>query len=246
MRPCMKGTSVDKGVRGNVHDLPSIEECLEVYVPNYCEETVWHILHLAQRKGLPAQNLFAVFITNAQRCVGVAMQRAASEQDGRRLCFWDYHVIPIIRVPSENGAAALVFDCDSLLPFPTPLVEYVNRSLRCDVKGTNCENAPHHFRVVRFDELVNHFASDRRHMLQQEDLGNSKKPTWSSTPPQRPCIRARLETHTHTLPFFLHTNGLSHDDHLSRGADRSVHREIGTVFYDAQMLLGFFGSVATM
>lgn len=227
-----------------VDKLPTIKECFDVYVPNYCEENVWRVLNIARGKGQCPDHLFAMFITNARRHIPIKMQKAAAEWDQTKTCFWDYHVIPIIQIPVLGGkVVTYVFDCDSLLALPTTLMEYAARSfcVSVDNPGTGPTDSPYVFRVVRFDELVDKFASDRRHMLQPNESNCSNWDTYVSRPPQQPCIKARLTSDPHTLPSFLHVDGLTGKDHLSRGADAYRNApHIGCVYYDVDSLLAFF------
>lgn len=240
-------TILDDVLREQADKLPTFEECFDVYVPHYCEENVWRILNIARGKGRCLDHLFAMFITNSRRHVAIGMQKAAAaRRDPTKTCFWDYHVVPIIRIPLRNGSTVtLVYDCDSLLTFPTTLMEYTASSFRASSnEGVgSCSTAPPYvFRVVRFDELVDKFSSDRRHMLRSNDSSCSNWGSYVSRPPQQPCIRARLTSDPHTLPSFLHVDGLLGKDHLSCGAHacRNGEEDIGWLFYDVRSLHAFF------
>lgn len=231
-------------LREEADKLPTKKECFDVYVPYYCEENVWRILDIAQGKGQRPDHLFAMFITNSRRHIAIGMQKAAAEWDQTKTCLWDYHVVPIIRIP-RNGenTVTLVYDCDSLLPLPITLMEYAARSFCAsgDNSGSNSTDPPYVFRVVRFDEMVDKFSSDRRHMLRPNGSNSCNEETYVSRPPQLACIKARLTADPHTLPSFLHVDGLIGKDHLSHGADASMNAQrIGCVFYDGDSLNAFF------
>lgn len=241
---------------------PLFNECNAICTANYCEENVWRILQLKQRKLKHSLNtdsnnhsLFAVFITNANRCVPFRRQRDAPNE----LCLWDYHVIVIIQKqlgqslshvshsshddvePQSAKTTAcsdglsdkiekdsigkmrnntLVYDINSTLPFPTSLEEYVSHSF---IESSEIE---YYFRIVPFDELLNTFSSDRRHMklsnsntIDSIDGKVDEQVTnimFTSPPPSTPCIRAgKLNNQPHTLPYFLKVPGLHfEDDHL--------------------------------
>lgn len=228
---------------------------------------MWRLLRLAYRRGCPAQTLFAIFITNSSRRVAILNQHAG---DGL-CCLWDYHVIAMRYVPEErtsavqrednrgggeggggvgysqddggyccnrNGQIALVYDVDSTLqPFPTALANYVHGSFDESI------TAQYVFRVVAFDDLMNNFASDRRHMKTPVDDTHQTPHHFRfiSPPPRYSCIRARQLPHKHTLPFFLYVPGLPDEDLLSCTDNEPIpFVSVGTVLYGVRQLLEYF------
>lgn len=242
----------------------TLEDCRGLYTANYCEENVWRLLHLANQRGCPAHSLFAIFITNSSRRVAILNQRAAKGF----CCVWDYHVIAMTYAPENhgppgasggggggvndnqsnskykfngNGQIPLVYDVDSTLqPFPTTLANYVHCSFDESI------TAQYLFRVVTFDDLMNNFASDRRHMKTRDDATHHCSPhsEFISPPPRFSCIQARQLTHKHTLPYFLHVPGVpGEEDFLSRIEDNESSISIvnvGTVLYGVKQLLEYF------
>lgn len=197
----------------------SYDECMAIRVPFYCEENAWHILRLASEKGFPMDNLYAIFISNPNRCVAIQMQQAASEGSGG-VCLWDYHVVPVIVSKADGGEpTAFVYDTDSTLPFPTSLANY----LHCSISRTPSNGITFaqlyetglcpEFRVVTFADMLRLFSSDRRHMIstKTESNGNSL-PQYMSPPPQHPCISASNLRHSHSLPLFLKMSSTAEHD----------------------------------
>lgn len=127
------------------------------YWPFYCEENIWH---LCQEDSLLPCERRVVFISNKNRCVAMQNQRAGS------LVYWDYHVVLLFRDTSWKVA-----DLDTLLSFPCPVEEYLSNSF---VPGE-----PSIFRVVDADHYINSFASDRRHMLDQNGKYLQPPPLWN-------------------------------------------------------------------
>lgn len=161
--------------------LLSFDECWKIRVPNFCEENVWHMLTLLRTKlhGNETVKVNVLFITNPERCVPFNHQRA-SQFSSSRICYWDYHVIMVIK--------NWVYDIDSTLPFPIRLNEYVNRSLSAKYR--------YFFRLVSMNEMFSYFSSDRRHMPPSH--GNKNK-----------RINATSINQKHMLPFFLDVPGLN-------------------------------------
>ena len=91
---------------------------MDLRVPYFCEENVWRLafrmLHHPDHKGRNSSNsqYHVAFVSNASKCVAFLNQKAGIEQGGT--VFWDYHVILL----EANEDGTLVWDMDSLLPFP--------------------------------------------------------------------------------------------------------------------------------
>lgn len=225
----------------------SCEECVALRVPNYCEENVWHVLRLASERGLPVDDLFAVFISNPKRCIPFQRQKAATtEMNG--VCLWDYHVIAIVLSNGLNDKrSAHVYDVDSTLPFPSTLANYVAQSIaktlpngmtyaQLDEYGFR-----HHFRVVKYSELLSLFSSDRRHMrASKEKWTDVCEPKYRSPPPTRPCITASDLSHPHSLPLFLKMSGTSEDDAFAVDEELREMRAPGILLEHVSDLLSLF------
>lgn len=137
----------------------------DLRVPYYCEENVFR-LAVRKRTQQPTDRFWAVFISNTIKNVPMFQQKAAV--NGEVSCVWDYHVVLLCHRAGE--AQAVVYDLDSLLPYPCPVDEYLAQSFPY--------NWPYPFgpmfRVVPMEAFLNHFGSDRSHMLDME--GNYQAP----------------------------------------------------------------------
>jgi len=148
----------------------------ELRVPFYCEENVWRLAYRLKRQR-PHDTFAVVFVSNHLQRVAMFHQRAASNPE--HACCWDYHVILLCKQSAENHP--LVYDLDSLLPYPTPMVEYLTRSFPLALPN---QMAPF-FRIVVAELYLAHFASSRSHMFDRQ------KQTWTATPPTYACINVR-------------------------------------------------------
>ncbi|CAH1789410.1 unnamed protein product [Owenia fusiformis] len=161
-------------IEGNI--LPSHENC--VYTKCYCEENVWKMCEMITRNSgtNTIQRCFAVFVSNPLRMVPLWCQKASPDPLNKPVC-WDYHVFLVYPSPS----CSLVYDLDTILPYPCTLDEYVSNTFISD----NHLKPDYHrfFRVIPAVDYLRVFASDRSHMLTDEG-------TWQATPPEYPCIQS--------------------------------------------------------
>ena len=88
---------------------------------------------------------------------------------------WDYHVI---LVEVRAASTVLVWDLDTVLPFPCPLNDYLDAAFGFDYDGKGKKSmqqlAPK-FRVVPAEEYLKYFYCDRMHMF--------KNGKWITEPP---------------------------------------------------------------
>ncbi|ERN00280.1 hypothetical protein AMTR_s00107p00024990 [Amborella trichopoda] len=167
-----------------------------VYTPCYCEENVYFLckeLWKAKVADSEGRDLFVVFISNADRQVPFWCQKSGKGADG--LVVWDYHVICVQR-SGEDSDSIQVWDLDSKLPFPVTLSRYINEAIRplfpLNPKFRRL------FRVVHAPIYLRSFASDRRHM--KDNQGN-----WISSPPLYQPIIAKDGT-VNNLDMFIGMN----------------------------------------
>lgn len=142
------------------------------YTANYCEENIWH---LAGEPGLLDGPRYVVLLTSPAKSTPVFQQKAAPGENDP--CFWDYHVIMVVKASSGS----VVYDFDTKLPFPCPFDRYVRESF---LPGRKLPfNYQPRFRIVTADEYKRGFSSDRSHMKRADG-------SWRSPPPEWPLIQA--------------------------------------------------------
>ena len=108
-----------------------------------------------------SQTRKVVFISNKSRCVAIQHQRAGG------LVHWNYHVVLLLE---DSGWK--IADLDTLLPSPCPVETYLAESFPPTEEPVFC--------VVEADQYVRHFASDRRHMIDQGGLYLKPPPVWET------------------------------------------------------------------
>ena len=122
----------------------------------------------------PEDRFFIVWISNSIKNVPMFQQRVSNDPDSA--CCWDYHVILLCARATERDV--VVYDIDTVLPYPIPLNEYLQRSFPYEWPFPY---APM-FRLIPAVSYLRHFASDRMHMF------NPQKNTWNAPPPDYDCI----------------------------------------------------------
>uniref|UniRef100_A0A3B3HTK5 Protein N-terminal glutamine amidohydrolase n=1 Tax=Oryzias latipes TaxID=8090 RepID=A0A3B3HTK5_ORYLA len=142
-------------LKKGVEVIPSRENC--VYTSCYCEENVWKLCEFIQaQKMVPLDQFAVIFISNDTRT--------------------DYHVI-LLKVGVKSDS--VIYDLDSVLPFPCSLRLYAAQALRSD---RNLRPEYHRkLRVVPANSFLLNFASDRSHMRNSDG-------TWKMPPPSYPPI----------------------------------------------------------
>lgn len=140
-----------------------------LYAPYWCEENA---ILLAREIG--PDGVFVVFVTNEERMVPLARQRAGEGEEG--LALWDYHVFVVDRRASGEP---LVVDLDCTLGAPCGARRYLEETFVS--LGALTDALPPLFRVVDAAACLASFTSDRRHMRDVD--GKLMKP-----PPPWPCL----------------------------------------------------------
>lgn len=137
------------------------------YQPYYCEENVWHLCADPRADGPPRA---AIVISNPARTVAMTCQRAAASPD--LPVVWDYHVVLAARGP--QGPA--IWDLDSTLGMPVPLLEYLRRSLAWPHGFAPPHDA--RFRVVEAARYREVLCTDRSHMRDASGRYRAPPPPW--------------------------------------------------------------------
>jgi hypothetical protein len=151
----------------------SLERDSCAYQSKYCEENVWQLL---SSDALPADRSYAVVISNRMRAVRFWNQRAAARP--KLPIIWDYHVVALVDEPGE----ALVYDLDSVLPFPLPLFDYLGDSFRADPNETAVFEP--WFRVIPRTTYLEELWSDRSHMRTENGGWQAPPPAWPAPMPK--------------------------------------------------------------
>ena len=146
--------------------------------PYFCEENIWW---LNQHPKLVGFERFAVFITNSNRSVALASQKAGG-RDG--VVIWDYHVILAV-LESEW----VIYDLDTTAGIRQPMDAWFSNSI--GLFKTLPSQFVAGYRAIRSDIFHSCFSSDRHHMKNPDG-------SWMQTPPSWPPIG-----HGHTLSDFV-------------------------------------------
>mmetsp|Transcript_5642 Transcript_5642/g.21244 ORF Transcript_5642/g.21244 Transcript_5642/m.21244 type:complete len:216 (-) Transcript_5642:1715-2362(-) len=173
------------------------------YTPYYCEE---NILLLCQSD----PSIYAVFISTEDEKTLLFHQRAG-QKNMFSMVLWDYHVVAL-REKSEGNF--IVYDYDSMLGLENDFAEWFQHTVLFPtfLEGPGAESMRAfmdniRFRLVKGQDFVDHFASDRSHMLDAQ--GNFLKP-----PPLWDCPRGAKATCDTNLNHFRMMNPLENEDDI--------------------------------
>lgn len=166
-----------------------------IYTKCYCEENVWKLCKKMRSSNDQFKYCYAVFISNPTRTIPIWCQQS-SQDPHHRPVVWDYHVILVFC----DATQSLVYDLDTVLPFPVSFNDYVSRGFRSD--NDLKQNFKRFFRVIEASTFLETFASDRSHM--HDEKGN-----YMHSPPSYPCIIAS-DGQTNNLDDFVNVENMSH------------------------------------
>lgn len=86
-----------------------------------------------------------------------------------------------LQVPEDGSRPSRVWDLDTTLPFPYDAKAYVAAAFRPFLPWSLQSDIARRFRVVSGRDFLDHFASDRSHMMRPDH-------TMASPAPDYPCI----------------------------------------------------------
>ena len=138
------------------------------YTAFYCEENIYRLLlspHLQDREN------HAVFISNPARCCPLWNQRAAPNPGDP--VFWDYHVVMASFRP---GHPCEIWDLDTTRGYPLRFEDWWAATFPF-IDALRPELLPW-FRVIDDDLFLEHFSSDRSHMLDPQGHYMEPPPPW--------------------------------------------------------------------
>ncbi|MBT5230482.1 MAG: hypothetical protein HOM11_09430, partial [Methylococcales bacterium] len=92
-----------------------------VYTQNFCEENIWQLGRQLQAEGEDVADFEVLMLSNEVRQIPLLSHQPSSEP-----IVWDYHVI--LRQKSKP----LMFDFDSVLPFPCSTADYHEQTFMAD------------------------------------------------------------------------------------------------------------------
>ena len=141
------------------------------YCPYYCEENIWHLCRSSSLSFYPR---FVLTIGNARRSAIFWSQKLSSHPDIP--IRWDYHMVLIAR---KTGQPWVIYDFDSFCDFPSEAGQYFDRTFRSLPRQLS--DCVPRFRLIRAEDFLRFFHSDRSHMRKLDG-------TWIHPPPKWPAI----------------------------------------------------------
>ncbi|ORY98449.1 N-terminal glutamine amidase-domain-containing protein [Syncephalastrum racemosum] len=152
----------------------------QIYTKCYCEENIYMLCRaVADKAPLELEHYTVVFVSNPDKKVPF-WQQSSCREDGLPVV-WDYHVFLLYMAPDEN--TSYVYDFDTTLPFPCRADQYCFQSLRPDFQLPTCFER--YFRLIPAKAYLEHFASDRSHMLGDDGVYHMPPPNYAAIATQR-------------------------------------------------------------
>lgn len=172
-----------------------------LYTSCYCEENIYLLAQtfrnqLQHEEEVFPWDIYVVFISNDNKTVALWRQKARKE-----IVVWDYHVILVLRprlatCSSDNEDCpvntakheAWIYDFDTRLAVPSSAGSYMADTFPYLFQTEFELNDQHEslFRVIEANVFLDHFASDRSHMILRKDVEG--RIIYSSPPPTYPPI----------------------------------------------------------
>ncbi|KAL9546634.1 hypothetical protein MBANPS3_006574 [Mucor bainieri] len=144
-----------------------------LYTACYCEENIYMLCSEILKKRPELMDDFSVlFISNDHRSVPLWQQRVGRGDE--HVVLWDYHVVLYYKQDSE----ALIYDFDTLLPFPSPADFYALETFKPNMLVK--DEFKHMFRLIPAKAYLDHFESDRSHMLNERGEYMATPPHYSA------------------------------------------------------------------
>ncbi|CAO3671360.1 unnamed protein product [Rhizopus stolonifer] len=190
-----------------------IDEC--VYTRCYCEENIYMLCKkVSEDFSYLIDQLTVVFISNDERKVPIWGQKSCRDDYP---VIWDYHVILLF----NNDNSLLLYDFDSVLPFPCPAEKYIMEAFKPQIVLR--KDFERSFRLIPAKHFLHNFASDRSHMKGIDG-------TYLANPPKYDPIISKND------------NTMNLDNYISMKEDLSSVDSFGKVFSSKEFfaLAGIF------
>jgi len=114
-----------------INNILSVNTTDCIYTKCYCEENIWKLCERVQKdKPDLIKHCFAIFVSNPRRSVPLWCQKASRGDPWQDPVIWDYHVFLVYHVGGTKNS--LVYDLDTVLPFPESFESYFNSTFRND------------------------------------------------------------------------------------------------------------------
>lgn len=168
--------------------MPELRRADFRYTPYFCEENIWWLVHSLRDGGFEIEQARVWLITNPSHSVVLLNQN--SVRPGKPTV-WDYHVI--LQIDLDGSPSVL--DFDTRLGFVSPKSAYLLASFPPQ------SALPGRFRAwvrtIPAASYLEHFSSDRSHMLAQ--LPPENFPDYPPIHPQDGVVSIRLGRYRNLL-----------------------------------------------
>lgn len=130
------------------------------YTAFFCEENIWWLVHDLAENNPHVTDMQVLFLTNPDQSIVLLNQKNTAPG---QVTVWDYHVILIATIEQQS----VTFDFDSMLDFPVSARTYAAHTFPQQASLPTCYRS--WIRTVEADTFLDHFHSDRSHMMEKVD-----------------------------------------------------------------------------
>lgn len=130
------------------------------YTTFFCEENIWWLVHDLVKNNPPVTDMQVLFLTNSNQSIALLNQKNTGPG---QITVWDYHVILYATIKQKP----VIFDFDSMLDFPVSAQTYAAYTF--PQQTSLLKRYRSRVRTVEANTFLNHFHSDRLHMMDKID-----------------------------------------------------------------------------
>ncbi|KAI6649353.1 Protein N-terminal glutamine amidohydrolase isoform X1 [Oopsacas minuta] len=155
------------------------------YTKFYCEENIWKLAEHISNKCTDFSKCYVIISSNDKKKVPF-FHHKTGKAENMYMQIWDYHLIIIWK---ESKEQIVVYDLDTNLPFPMVFDQYKQLHLQPDIMNRMTADFQRSYRILKAQDFLNYFASDRSHMIESNG-------SYYAPPPPHDPIRTEHSTHT--------------------------------------------------
>jgi hypothetical protein len=171
-----------------VNQLKTLNETDFKYAPFFCEENIWHLGNDLVTQGFPCSAISVLFFFLPEGFVPLFNQKLCEMPNP---VVWDYHVVLKFEYSKSD---TYIIDFDSKIQFVTPIDQYLEYTF--PLTASLASQFQFLIRSVPLSAYLQHFHSDRSHMLSETGEPQHPFPNW-------PCILTENDRRRFTLKEYI-------------------------------------------
>lgn len=154
------------------------------YTKFYCEENAWKLVEHISKNCEDFSKCYVIICSNDKKRVPF-FHHKTGKVENMYMQIWDYHMFIVWK---ESKEQVVVYDLDSCLPFPIEFSQYIQLALQLDLMKRMNEEFQRSYRIIKGQDFLSQFASDRSHMIESNG-------SYYAPPPEYAPIKNEHSTH---------------------------------------------------